>query len=96
VGTALVAAPERLRRVTRVEDTRLLRRIGFTDIALAPGLLPAPGRWRWLAARAAVNAAVGSRLLREPSWTARGAGLVLIALTMVDGRSAATLRAVAH
>lgn len=95
-GPALIAAPERLTRITGVQDPRLLRLIGMTDVALAPGLLLAPGRWHWLAARAAVNAAVGSRLLREPSWAARGSGLALIALTFVDGRSAATLHADTH
>lgn len=91
-GPALLTFPDRMSRITGVTDPRLLRLIGITDITLAPGLLLAPGRWQWLAARAGANALAGARLVREPSRVAKGAGVTLLALILLDGRSAATLR----
>lgn len=79
-----------------MDDVRLLRLIGRSDVVIAPGLLLAPGWWPWVAARVVVNAAVGARLLREPSRTARTTGVAMLALTVVDGRSAATLRRAAR
>ncbi len=91
-GPALLLAPERLAGLSGVDDARLLRLIGLSDVALAPGLLLAPGRWPWVGARAVVNATVGVRLLRERSRTARTTGVVMLALTAVDGWSAVVLR----
>ncbi len=93
-GPALIAAPVRISTMAGVRDPRLLRLVGLTDVVLAPGLLLAPTSWHWLAARAVANVAVGSMLVREPGWTARGTGVALLALAFVDGRSATTLREV--
>ncbi|QBR93691.1 hypothetical protein [Nocardioides euryhalodurans] len=91
IGSALLAAPGRAGPLAGIDDPRTARRVGLVDLALAPGLLVGTPRWPWLAARAVANVGTAVAVGRG-SWSGRATAVSLLALTLVDGQAARTLR----
>jgi hypothetical protein len=91
IGSALLGAPRRAGPLAGIDDPRTARRVGLVDLALAPGLLVGTPRWPWLAARAVANVGTAVAVGRG-SWSARATAVSLLALTLVDGQAARTLR----
>jgi hypothetical protein len=93
IGATLVLAP-RTGRWSGLDDPRTARAVGAADLALVPGLLAGRPRWPWAAARAGLNLVQTVVVLRRgrglAAWTTAAS---LVALAVLDGRAAATLRA---
>jgi hypothetical protein len=98
IGSALVVAPRLVTGPLGLDrQDAALRAIGASDLVLVPGLLAGRPRWPWMVGRAALNLAVAAYLRGvAPQSTAparaNGAAGVMLALTVVDGATALTLR----
>jgi hypothetical protein len=94
IGVSLVAAPERVAGLLRMEDARGLRAIGAADLALAPALLLAGRKAPWMAARVGLNAAIAGFLLSgaRDRPQRRAIAAALAGLSVQDVRIAAALR----
>ena len=93
VGAALTAAPKRAGSLVGIADPFAARLVGLADLALVPGLLRGRPRWPWLAARAALNAAIigyaGATARRNRR--AQVAAAALVAATFSDLSALAAL-----
>ncbi len=96
LGGGLAYAPDAVAAALGLRRPEPVRIIGLADLALAPGLIAGRPRWRWMAARAALNVAIIAYLLDETRRTSeprpRTAALGLAALTVGDGATAWSLR----
>jgi hypothetical protein len=98
VGGALLGAPRLASGPLGLRgEERALRGIGAADLSLVPGLLAGRPRWRWMAARAALDVAQAAALWRlaaragDPG-RAQVAAATLLGLTAADGFTALALR----
>jgi hypothetical protein len=95
IGAALVARPDQVRKLARMEDSAGLRVIGVADLALVPGLLAGRPRRPWMIARAGLNAAIVAFLLGRPvdedTVKRRAVSAVLGLVTVQDLRVARAL-----
>lgn len=99
IGAALIAAPDRLGRLVRIENhPQGLRVIGLADLALVPGLVRGRPRWPWMAGRAGLNLLFAGWFLRlarrEGSVGAKIGALAMVLLTMADSNVVLALRQV--
>lgn len=94
LGGALLFAPAGVGRLLGVSpDRRVLRTIGWFDLAVAPGLYFGRPQWPWLVARAASNPAIAVvATARARSVRARVIAAGLFAATALDLRIAKRLR----
>ncbi|WP_375001040.1 hypothetical protein [Aeromicrobium sp. CTD01-1L150] len=92
IGTGLLLAPGPVGRLAEIENPRVARAIGVTDLVIAPGLLRGRPRWPWLVARTVANGATAALLLSSRRPRALATAAALAGLTVADGRAAAVLR----
>lgn len=97
IGAVLVAAPGRPAQLLGVDPAEL-RRIGFTDLALVPGLLAGRPRWPWMVARVGLNLAITGYAQRRATTTddrraLDATAVALAALSVQDVRIARALQA---
>ena len=97
IGIALMVAPSWAGQVLRTGDHPLaLRVMGASDLVLVPGLLRGRCPLRWMAARVGLNTVIAAYWLslagREGTVGAKIAAAGMVAATVADGRTIATLR----
>lgn len=67
IGAVALLAPKRINKLLGISNDPAMRTIGVADLALVPGLIGGRQRWRWIAARAALNLAIVGVFLRSRS-----------------------------
>jgi hypothetical protein len=67
IGVAALLAPKRINKLLGISSDPAMRAIGVADLVLVPGLIGGRQRWRWIAARAALNLAIVGVFLRSRS-----------------------------
>jgi hypothetical protein len=98
IGAEVLVAPEEASRVLGLSNDLAMGAIGAADLALAPGPIRGRPRWRWVAARAALNLAIAGFLLRSRSAASSpnrpfAAAIALAAVTVADMRIGTVLYA---
>lgn len=67
IGAAALLAPKWINELLGMSNDLAMRALGVADLVLVPGLIGGRQRWRWIAARAALNVAIVGVFLRSRS-----------------------------